>query len=58
MGDAGYNKDFITAQGMLDAFRDAELCVAALDASFSGTPFDDAMGPIDLGWAMTNCAEM
>jgi 2-polyprenyl-6-methoxyphenol hydroxylase-like FAD-dependent oxidoreductase len=44
VGDAGYNKDFITAQGMLDAFRDAELCAAALDASFSGTPFDDAMG--------------
>jgi 2-polyprenyl-6-methoxyphenol hydroxylase-like FAD-dependent oxidoreductase len=44
VGDAGYNKDFITAQGMLDAFRDAELCAKALDASFSGTPFDDAMG--------------
>ena len=23
-GNAGYNRDFITAQGMLDAFRDAE----------------------------------
>ena len=44
VGDAGYNKDFISAQGMLDAFRDAELCAGALDASFSGTPFDDAMG--------------
>jgi 2-polyprenyl-6-methoxyphenol hydroxylase-like FAD-dependent oxidoreductase len=44
VGDAGYNKDFITAQGMLDAFRDAELCAAALDQSFSaGRPFDDAM---------------
>jgi 2-polyprenyl-6-methoxyphenol hydroxylase-like FAD-dependent oxidoreductase len=45
VGDAGYNKDFITAQGITDAFRDAELCVTALDASFSGTrSFDEAMG--------------
>ena len=45
VGDAGYNKDFITAQGILDAFRDAELCATALDESFSGArPFEDAMG--------------
>jgi 2-polyprenyl-6-methoxyphenol hydroxylase-like FAD-dependent oxidoreductase len=45
VGDAGYNKDFITAQGIADAFRDAELCVNALDESFSGSrPFDLAMG--------------
>jgi 2-polyprenyl-6-methoxyphenol hydroxylase-like FAD-dependent oxidoreductase len=45
VGDAGYNKDFITAQGMHDAFRDAELCATALHESFSGTrPFDDVMG--------------
>ena len=44
VGDAGYNKDFITAQGILDAFRDAELCATALDASFSGArSFDEAM---------------
>ncbi len=44
VGDAGYNKDFITAQGIADAFRDAELCVAALDQSFTGErTFDDAM---------------
>jgi 2-polyprenyl-6-methoxyphenol hydroxylase-like FAD-dependent oxidoreductase len=44
VGDAGYNKDFITAQGISDAFRDAELCASALDASFSGTrAFDAAM---------------
>jgi 2-polyprenyl-6-methoxyphenol hydroxylase-like FAD-dependent oxidoreductase len=44
VGDAGYNRDFITAQGMMDAFRDAELCVTALDAVFRGArPFDDAM---------------
>jgi 2-polyprenyl-6-methoxyphenol hydroxylase-like FAD-dependent oxidoreductase len=44
VGDAGYNKDFITAQGISDAFRDAERCAAALDAAFSGTRgFDHAM---------------
>ncbi len=44
VGDAGYNKDFITAQGIQDAFRDAELCATALDESFSGArPFDVAM---------------
>jgi 2-polyprenyl-6-methoxyphenol hydroxylase-like FAD-dependent oxidoreductase len=36
VGDAGYNKDFITAQGITDAFRDAELCVNALDEALSG----------------------
>ena len=45
VGDAGYNKDFITAQGISDAFRDAELCVTALDQALSGErDFDDAMG--------------
>jgi flavin-dependent dehydrogenase len=45
VGDAGYNKDFITAQGIQDAFRDAELCATALDEAFSGTrSFDRAMG--------------
>jgi 2-polyprenyl-6-methoxyphenol hydroxylase-like FAD-dependent oxidoreductase len=44
VGDAGYTKDPITAQGILDAFRDAERCVEALDESLSGRrPFDDAM---------------
>ena len=44
VGDAAYNKDFITAQGISDAFRDAERCVDALDESFNGTrTFDDAM---------------
>jgi 2-polyprenyl-6-methoxyphenol hydroxylase-like FAD-dependent oxidoreductase len=44
VGDAGYNRDFITGQGIMDAFHDAELCVAALDKAFSGTqPFDEAM---------------
>jgi len=45
VGDAGYNKDFITAQGIMDALRDAELCASALDASLSGArEFDEAMG--------------
>jgi 2-polyprenyl-6-methoxyphenol hydroxylase-like FAD-dependent oxidoreductase len=44
VGDAGYNKDFITAQGIQDAFRDAELCATALDQTISGrATFDDAM---------------
>jgi 2-polyprenyl-6-methoxyphenol hydroxylase-like FAD-dependent oxidoreductase len=36
VGDAGYTKDFITALGMSDAFRDAELCARALDEALSG----------------------
>jgi flavin-dependent dehydrogenase len=44
VGDAGYNRDFITAQGIMDAFRDAELCAAALNAFLSGKSlFEDAM---------------
>jgi 2-polyprenyl-6-methoxyphenol hydroxylase-like FAD-dependent oxidoreductase len=45
VGDAGYTKDFITAQGISDAFRDADLCAAALDDALGGRrPFDDALG--------------
>ncbi|MGH3785414.1 MAG: NAD(P)/FAD-dependent oxidoreductase [Pseudonocardiaceae bacterium] len=44
VGDAGYNKDPITAQGISDAFRDAELCATALDETFSGVrSFEVAM---------------
>ncbi len=44
VGDAGYNKDPVTAWGISDAFRDAELCATALHDSFLGTrPFDEAM---------------
>jgi 2-polyprenyl-6-methoxyphenol hydroxylase-like FAD-dependent oxidoreductase len=44
VGDAGYNKDFITAHGIHDAFRDAELCAMALDETFSGArDFEAAM---------------
>jgi 2-polyprenyl-6-methoxyphenol hydroxylase-like FAD-dependent oxidoreductase len=36
VGDAGYSKDPITAQGISDAFHDAEACSAALDDAWSG----------------------
>jgi 2-polyprenyl-6-methoxyphenol hydroxylase-like FAD-dependent oxidoreductase len=45
VGDAGYHKDSITAQGMKDAFVDAERCAAALHDVFTGArTFEDAMG--------------
>ena len=37
VGDAGYHKDPITAQGITDAFRDAELLADALDSGIAGT---------------------
>ena len=44
VGDAGYTKDPITAQGISDAFRDAELCSIALHETLSGgLAFNDAM---------------
>lgn len=44
VGDAGQHKDPITAQGISDAFRDAETLVASLDATLSGRRgYDDAM---------------
>lgn len=44
VGDAGYNKDFITAQGISDSFRTAEMCATAIDEAFSGRrTYDDAM---------------
>lgn len=44
VGDAGYLKDFITAQGIQDAFRDAELCAQALHQTSAGRrTFDTAM---------------
>jgi flavin-dependent dehydrogenase len=36
VGDAGYHKDPITAQGITDAFRDAESLAGAIDSGFSG----------------------
>lgn len=44
VGDAGYNKDPVTAWGISDAFRDAELCAAAVGEWLSGSrPFEAAM---------------
>jgi 2-polyprenyl-6-methoxyphenol hydroxylase-like FAD-dependent oxidoreductase len=44
VGDAGYTKDPITAQGISDAFRDAELCATALGRAFDGdSSYEDAM---------------
>ncbi|MGW6564815.1 NAD(P)/FAD-dependent oxidoreductase [Streptomyces sp. NPDC054975] len=44
VGDAGYLKDPITAQGIQDAFRDAERCTEALDDVLADRrPFDEAM---------------
>lgn len=36
VGDAGYSKDSITAQGITDSFKQVELLAEAIDAGFSG----------------------
>src|SRR6266699_2679459 len=36
VGDAGYHKDPYAGQGIMDAFRDVELIVEAIDAGWSG----------------------
>jgi flavin-dependent dehydrogenase len=41
IGDAGYHKDAVTAQGITDAFRDAELVASALDDAFTGRRAQD-----------------
>src|SRR4029453_16063564 len=43
VGDAGYWKDPITAHGLTDALRDAELLARATLAAFDGDTFDDAL---------------
>jgi flavin-dependent dehydrogenase len=44
VGDAGYHKDPITAQGITDAFRDAELVAEAVDAGLAGErPIEEAL---------------
>jgi flavin-dependent dehydrogenase len=44
VGDAGYHKDPITAQGISDAFLGADLLIEAVDDALSGRrPFDDAL---------------
>jgi 2-polyprenyl-6-methoxyphenol hydroxylase-like FAD-dependent oxidoreductase len=44
VGDAGYTRDPITAQGICDAFEDAERCAAAVDRWLAGDrTFEQAM---------------
>jgi 2-polyprenyl-6-methoxyphenol hydroxylase-like FAD-dependent oxidoreductase len=44
VGDAGYHRDAITAQGMTDAFLHAELLAQAINAGFDGSmPMDQAL---------------
>jgi 2-polyprenyl-6-methoxyphenol hydroxylase-like FAD-dependent oxidoreductase len=44
VGDAGYHKDPITAEGITDAFRDAGLLTNAIDDGFCGRqPLEDAL---------------
>jgi 2-polyprenyl-6-methoxyphenol hydroxylase-like FAD-dependent oxidoreductase len=48
VGDAGYHKDPITAQGISDAFRGAEALAEALDAGFSGQePWESALARLE-----------
>ncbi len=50
VGDAGYIKDPITAQGINDAFRDAERCTVALDTWLTqGRTFDEALADYQHG---------
>jgi 2-polyprenyl-6-methoxyphenol hydroxylase-like FAD-dependent oxidoreductase len=50
VGDAAYHKDAITAQGITDAFREAERCADGLDRFFSGVGrFDDVMADYQRG---------
>ena len=44
VGDAGYHLDPITAQGMLDAFRDAELLADAVDRGLGGDLAHELLG--------------
>jgi len=45
VGDAGYHKDPVTAQGITDAFRDGEALAEALDDVFTGRrAYHDALG--------------
>jgi len=55
IGDAGYNKDPITAQGISDAFRDARQCSMAIDAWLNGgSTYEAAM--TSWHWARDNDA--
>jgi len=44
VGDAGYHKDPYAGQGIMDAFRDVELVVEAINAGWSGQrPLEEAL---------------
>jgi flavin-dependent dehydrogenase len=44
VGDAGYHKDAVTAQGITDAFLDAEALADAIDDGFAGRrPLEEAL---------------
>jgi flavin-dependent dehydrogenase len=44
VGDAGYHRDPLTAQGISDAFRDAQLLAEAIDAGLAGRqPLPEAL---------------
>lgn len=48
VGDASYNRDPITAQGISDAFIEAEQLASAIDAGLSGDgDMDTALGPVE-----------
>jgi flavin-dependent dehydrogenase len=50
VGDAGYTRDPITAQGITDAFVDAEHCAARVHDALAGRcAFDDAMAEYHRG---------
>lgn len=49
VGDAGYTEDPISAHGISDALRDAELCARAVDRALS----DPADAPVALDWFQT-----
>lgn len=44
VGDAGHTTDPISAHGISDALRDAELCARAIDAVLAGEAESDALG--------------
>lgn len=48
VGDAGYDRDFVTAQGISDAFLDAEVLTQAIDDGFTERrPMDEALAEFE-----------
>lgn len=56
VGDAGYHRDPLTAQGMTDAFRDAELLAGAIDCGLSSPGADGAILAALAGYERTRNA--